>query len=157
MNRLDLSWDEAAFQLASLQREGQRVVFTNGCFDVLHLGHVRYLQEARGLGDFLLVALNTDASIQRIKGPKRPIFKTQDRVEMLMALTVVDAVVVFEQDTPLLLIEKVKPKIYVKGGDYAAKDLPEYPVVTAYGGQVKCLSFYEGYSTTAILEKGFSV
>lgn len=155
MNRFDLSWDDAALKVTSLQKSGRKVVFTNGCFDVLHLGHIRYLKEARDLGDFLLIGLNSDQSIQRIKGRSRPIFQVQDRAEMLMALEVVDAVVVFEQDTPLSLIQRLQPKIYVKGGDYVAEELPEFSVVTAYHGQVKCLSFYKGYSTTAILEKGF--
>lgn len=157
MNRFDLSWDDAELRVTSLQKSGLKVVFTNGCFDVLHLGHIRYLKEARDLGDFLLIGLNSDQSIQRIKGLSRPIFQAQDRAEMLMALGVVDAVVVFEQDTPLALIQRLQPKIYVKGGDYVAEELPEFPVVTAYHGQVKCLSFYEGYSTTAILEKGFKL
>lgn len=133
-------------------RAGKRLVFTNGVFDILHAGHVRYLSEARGLGDLLIVGLNTDASVRRLgKGPNRPINSLEDRAEVISALRFVDAVVSFDEDTPSDLIAILKPDIHVKGGDYRAVDLPETKVVEAYGGKVVILPTLEGRSTTSVL------
>ena len=129
------------------------LVFTNGCFDILHIGHVQYLQEAKSLGDLLIVGLNSDSSVQKIKGDKRPIQTQSDRYLILKALSCVDEVICFDEETPVRLIEHIQPDIHVKGGDYTAADLPETPVVEAYGGRVKILSFLEGRSTSDILKR----
>ena len=150
------TWQQSLDQKNNLQTSQKKMVFTNGCFDVLHVGHVRYLKEAKACGDFLLVALNTDESVKRLKGPSRPIFTLQDRAEVLLSLSCVDAIVSFDQDTPLDLLKYIQPPIYVKGGDYSIDQLPEYSVVTGYGGQVHCLSFYDGYSSSNIINKGAS-
>ena len=140
-------------KLVQLQEKQQKIVFTNGCFDILHAGHVRYLQDAKACGDFLVVGLNSDASIQRLKGRSRPIFALEDRQVVLAALTVVDAIAVFDVDTPVSLIQFLEPDLYVKGGDYKVEQLPEYAIVNAYGGEVKILSFYEGFSSSSAIKK----
>lgn len=143
--------------LASLvegeKKAGKTVVLTNGCFDLLHPGHLRYLREARSLGDCLIVALNSDASVRRLKGSGRPLFSEQDRAEMLAALEVVDYVVIFPEETPEAILTTLKPHLHVKGGDYAVEDLPESQVVREYGGKSKVLPFHPGYSTSGILQK----
>lgn len=130
-----------------------RVVFTNGCFDILHVGHVRYLQEARALGDLLVVGLNTDASVRRIKGPERPLQNEASRAEILAALACVDYVVLFDEPTPERLIQEVRPDVLVKGGDYSIATIVGAPFVQSYGGLVKTLTFSDGFSTTSIIEK----
>lgn len=135
------------------QLQGKKVVFTNGCFDLLHPGHVEYLARARDLGDFLWIGLNSDASVSRLKGPGRPINKAEDRAKVLAGLSCVDAVTTFTEDTPLLLLSKVKPDIHTKGGDYTKETLPEYPLILSLGGEVVILPFLEGKSTTSILQK----
>jgi rfaE bifunctional protein nucleotidyltransferase chain/domain len=145
--------EEMAEIAARLQDAGGKAVFTNGVFDILHAGHVRYLAEARALGDMLIVAVNTDESVRRIKGPLRPIISEDERAELLAALSVVDHVLLFDTPTPVPAIEQIRPLIYVKGGDYKIADLPEAPVVAAYGGEVKVLSLFEGLSTTNIIKK----
>jgi rfaE bifunctional protein nucleotidyltransferase chain/domain len=144
---------ELAGIVERLQSGGGKAVFTNGVFDIMHAGHVRYLAEARALGDILIVAANTDESVRRLKGPLRPIIAEGERAELLSALTVVDYVVLFDTPTPVPVIEQVRPLVYVKGGDYAIADLPEAPVVIGYGGEVKVLSLFEGLSTTNIIKK----
>jgi len=139
--------------VADRKAAGETVVFTNGVFDILHVGHARYLAEARELGDALVVAVNTDLSVRGIKGDLRPVVSELERAEMLGWLTCVDYVVFFGTPTPVPLIEQVKPDIYVKGGDYQIEKLPETPVVRSYGGEVKILSLIEGKSTTGIIEK----
>jgi len=134
-------------------RAGKRLVFTNGCFDLLHRGHVSYLQSARALGDALVVALNSDASVRKLKGPGRPIVPQRDRAAVLRALRSVDAVVVFDEDTPVRLMRELKPGVYVKGGDYRVEDLPEAEVAKEFGAEVRIIPFEEGYSTTALIEK----
>ncbi len=131
----------------------QKIVFTNGCFDILHKGHVTYLQEARRLGDVLIVGLNSDASVQRLKGPARPINSELDRKYVLEALRWVDCVSLFDEDTPLNLILKVKPDILVKGGDWPVEKIVGAKEVLADGGEVKTLSFVDGFSTTDTIEK----
>ena len=136
-----------------LRDGGQRVVFTNGCFDILHAGHVRYLSKARSFGDCLVLGLNSDASVRRIKGPARPINNEQDRAEVVGALGCVDYVVVFDEPTAEELITKVHPDVYVKGGDYTLETLPEGQIVQKYGGRVELVKLVEGRSTTNVINK----
>jgi len=133
--------------------KNQQVVFTNGCFDILHRGHVSYLQNARGLGDFLIVGVNSDRSVSRLKGPTRPIQNEDDRLFILAGLECVDAVVLFEEDTPIHLIEQLLPNVLVKGGDYVIEEIVGYEVVTKNGGLVTTLPFVEGKSTSNIVKK----
>ncbi|MBO0869679.1 MAG: D-glycero-beta-D-manno-heptose 1-phosphate adenylyltransferase, partial [Micromonosporaceae bacterium] len=132
---------------------GARIVFTNGCFDVLHRGHVGYLSEARSLGDRLVVAVNSDESVRRLKGPGRPVNPVEDRVAVLAALSCVDDVVVFEQDSPEWLLTRLRPDVYVKGGDYRPELIPEAELVSRLGGQVRTLSYLPDRSTSAIIER----
>jgi glycerol-3-phosphate cytidylyltransferase len=135
-------------------REGRRLVFTNGVFDILHAGHVRYLAEARKLGDLLIVGVNTDASVRRLgKGPNRPIHSQEDRIAVLEALRAVDAAVAFDEDTPEALIARLKPEVHVKGGDYTAERLPESRIVWGYGGDVVILPLLEGRSSTSAIRR----
>lgn len=133
--------------------EGKRIVFTNGCFDILHRGHVTYLAEARKLGDLLVVGLNSDASVKRLKGPERPINNEDDRQYVLSQLKSVDFVEIFTEDTPLELILKVKPQILVKGGDWKIDQIVGGKEVIKSGGDVFSLNFVDGYSTTNIIHK----
>lgn len=132
---------------------GKRLVFTNGCFDILHIGHVRYLQSARALGDALLVAINSDRSVRELKGALRPIMNERERAEMLAALAAVDYVVVFDDISPRSLIAEVLPDILVKGGDYQLDEIHGREEVEAAGGRVMALPFIEGASTTSIIER----
>ena len=131
----------------------QKIVFTNGCFDVLHFGHVHYLLQAKELGDVLVVGLNSDDSVRRLKGPSRPINGEKERAFVLAALACVDYVVVFEEDTPKELIETVRPDVLVKGGDYALDQIVGADFVTRNGGSVTTLPFVEGFSSTRIIEQ----
>ncbi len=141
-------------ELCQILREGgQKVVFTNGCFDILHAGHVRYLAKARSYGDCLVLGLNTDASVQRIKGPTRPINNQADRAEVAGALKSVDYVVFFDEPTAEALIQEVHPDVYVKGGDYTLETLPEGQIVLGYGGSVELVKLVEGRSTTNVIAK----
>ncbi|WP_027660292.1 D-glycero-beta-D-manno-heptose 1-phosphate adenylyltransferase [Salinispora fenicalii] len=145
--------DELATIARAHRRAGRSVVFTNGCFDVLHPGHVRYLEQARALGDLLVVAVNADGSVRRLKGADRPVNPVEDRVALLAALTHVDHVVVFEEDSPARLIEAIRPDIYVKGGDYPPELVPEAPLVRRLGGQVRTLGYVPDRSTSAIIDR----
>lgn len=140
-------------RIARAREAGERVVFTNGCFDLLHPGHVSYLGAARALGDALVVGLNSDASVKRLKGPERPLVPERDRAAVLVALESVDAVVVFDEDAPVRLLRELKPAVYVKGGDYRIEYLPEAKVAAEIGAEVRILPFEPGYSTTALIEK----
>jgi rfaE bifunctional protein nucleotidyltransferase chain/domain len=140
-------------RIVELREAGGGVVFTNGCFDLLHPGHIFYLKAARSLGDALVVGLNSDASVRRLKGPSRPIVTEGDRTVMLSALEPVDAVVIFDDDTPVRLMRKIKPAVYVKGGDYRIEDLPEAEIAAEIGAEVEILPFKPGYSTTALIER----
>ncbi|MEJ8802519.1 D-glycero-beta-D-manno-heptose 1-phosphate adenylyltransferase [Pontibacter sp. H249] len=140
-------------QLKVWREQGQKVVFTNGCFDLLHLGHVDYLEKARQLGDKLVLGLNTDASISRIKGPSRPLQDEMSRARVMASLLFIDAVVLFNDDTPLELIKLVQPDILVKGDDYAVEQIVGHEVVMAKGGEVKTVPLVKGYSTTNIVNK----
>lgn len=135
------------------KKQGKTVVFTNGCFDILHVGHLRYLEEAKRQGDILIVGVNSDASVKRLKGEERPINSEKDRAEMLCGLVAVDYTVLFEEDTPIELLEELKPSIHVKGGDYTKEELPETKIVEKHGGKVQILRFVEGKSTTNIVKK----
>ena len=136
-----------------LKQAGQTVVFTNGHFDLLHVGHLDYLEKARALGDALLVGVNGDASSERLKGMGRPIVSAVERARLLAALKPVTAVLVFEADTAIAVIEALQPDIYVKGGDYAHKPLPERATVEAYGGRVVLIDTLPGHSTSALIER----
>jgi glycerol-3-phosphate cytidylyltransferase len=129
------------------------VVFTNGCFDILHVGHVRYLEEARASGDVLVVGLNRDSSVRKIKGPKRPVNDEMSRAQVMAALSSVNYVSLFEEDTAQAIVTALRPDIYVKGGDWKVEETPEGRTVLAYGGQVKAMNFVDGFSTTAIIER----
>lgn len=131
----------------------KKIVFTNGCFDILHVGHKRYLQQAATLGDILIVGLNSDASVRRLKGPSRPINNEQDRAEMLSALSFIDYVTIFDEDTPYELIKKIQPDVLVKGGDYKPDEVVGKDIVEARGGRLELISFVEGKSTTNIINK----
>lgn len=136
-----------------LRAGGKKVVFTNGCFDILHAGHVRYLNKARSFGDCLVLGLNSDASVRGFKGPTRPINCQEDRAEVIDALACVDYVVIFEERTAENIISKVKPDVYVKGGDYTIDTLPEAKIVMRYGGAVELVQLVEGRSTTNVIKK----
>lgn len=132
---------------------GQRVVFTNGCFDILHRGHAVYLAQARDLGDLLVVGLNTDASVRRLKGPERPLNTQNDRAFLLASLACVDYVILFDEDTPENLIHTVRPDVLVKGGDYTLDNIVGADFVRSRGGIVTTISFVDGYSTTNLINK----
>ncbi len=148
-----LTPERLARRLDAHRRGGERIVFTNGCFDVLHRGHVSYLEQARALGDVLVVAVNSDAGVSRLKGPGRPVNGCEDRMSVLAALADVDYVTSFEEDTPERLIRMFRPDVYVKGGDYTREMLPETPVVEALGGEVRVVGYVPDRSTTAIIER----
>jgi len=142
-----LAWREG------LRRTGHRLVFTNGCFDLLHRGHVEYLAEARAMGDALVVAVNDDDSVRRLKGPGRPLVPAVDRAQVLAALQVVDRVVLFAEDTPAELIAELLPDVLVKGGDYQLAEIVGRDVVEAAGGQVRRIPFRPGYSTSELIAR----
>jgi D-beta-D-heptose 7-phosphate kinase/D-beta-D-heptose 1-phosphate adenosyltransferase len=137
----------------ALRAQGQRIVFTNGCFDLLHVGHARYLAAARALGDALVVGVNTDESVRRLKGPGRPLVPETERAELLAALRAVDYVTLFPEATPEAVIALLRPDMHVKGGDYRLEDLPEAEAVRRGGGRVVLLPFTEGRSTTSLVER----
>jgi D-beta-D-heptose 7-phosphate kinase/D-beta-D-heptose 1-phosphate adenosyltransferase len=145
---------EVAEVVAAVRARGGKVVATGGCFDVLHAGHVACLEAARRLGDCLVVLLNSDASVTRLKGPGRPVHSQDDRARVLLGLGCVDAVVMFDEDSPHAALERLRPDVWAKGGDYAAATLPEAPLVRSWGGRVVLLPYLPGRSTTRILEKG---
>ncbi len=146
------SREELAEICTTLRREGKRIITTNGCFDLLHRGHVEFLTKAKALGDVLVVGVNTDDSIKRLKGPSRPINRLEDRLAVLDALRPVDIVHPFSELLPNAFLEAVKPHIHVKGGDYKAENLPEREVVEKYKGRVEIIPLSPGYSTTRLIE-----
>lgn len=149
-----LSGADLERQLAIWRFKSKKIVFTNGCFDLLHLGHIDYLSKAKDKGDLLIVGVNTNDSVKRLnKGGARPITDEHARASIIAALLFVDAVVLFDEDTPYELIRRVQPDILVKGSDYQARDIVGYDIVMAKGGRVETIDFLEGYSTTAIEEK----
>ena len=133
--------------------KGQRITFTNGCFDLLHPGHIDYLTKAKSYGDILIVGLNSDESVSSLKGENRPINNQEFRAMMLIGLKPVDYVVIFNEETPIELIKKIQPSTHVKGGDYTAKELPEYDVVVSNGGDVQIVPFLDGFSSTSLINK----
>lgn len=151
--------DELATEVRRRQQAGEVGIFTNGCFDLLHLGHVRYLQDARNLGDFLVLGLNGDKSTRALKGPGRPLVPENERAEILAALACIDYVIIFPERTADSLVDLLRPAIYVKGGDYAATQggnpdlsrLPEAKVVQTYGGTVRLIPYLPGHSTTELI------
>jgi rfaE bifunctional protein nucleotidyltransferase chain/domain len=148
------TWDQAKEQIAQFRTAGKKMVFTNGCFDILHAGHVHYLEAASQLGDGLLVALNTDESVQRLeKSPARPLQSSNSRSRVMAALGFVTGVVLFNEDTPKEIIEYITPHILVKGADYAIENIVGADWVLQHGGEVKTLEFVQGYSTTQIEKK----
>ena len=147
------TWHQLAEACEALKSKGLKIVFTNGCFDVIHRGHVQYLEEARACGDVLIVGLNSDDSIKRLKGSSRPINPEMDRLMVIAALESVSFVTLFAEDTPYELIQQILPSILVKGGDWKAEDIVGSDIVLNSGGEVKSLSFVEGKSSTAIINK----
>jgi D-beta-D-heptose 7-phosphate kinase/D-beta-D-heptose 1-phosphate adenosyltransferase len=139
--------------VAEARRKGKRAVFTNGCFDIIHKGHVTYLEQARKQGDLLIVAINDDESVRRIKGPERPINILADRMEVIAALESVDYVTWFEEDTPIEAIKKIRPMVLVKGADWKLENTVGAPEVMSWGGKVRFIRYVEGRSTTKIIER----
>ncbi len=153
MGEVVRSWEVLAQRLAARRARGERIVTTNGVFDLLHVGHARYLRAARAQGDLLVVGINTDAGTRRLKGLSRPFVPEAERAELLAALACVDYVTLFEEPTPEALLEALRPDLHVKGGDYRADDLPETAVVRRHGGEVITLPFVAGRSTTGLAER----
>lgn len=147
------SFAEIENALALHRQKQHKIVFTNGCFDLLHVGHIRYLTEAKALGDVLFVGINSDESVKRLKGPTRPVQNQNDRMEILSALKSVDFAVLFTEDTPANLIQQVRPDILVKGGDWKIEQIVGSDFVQSYGGKVYSLQFVDGKSTTNLIEK----
>jgi rfaE bifunctional protein nucleotidyltransferase chain/domain len=149
-----LSWDDALVERALRRRYRETVVFTNGVFDLLHVGHLEYLEQARELGDFLIVGVNGDRSAYRLKGLGRPIVPAEERARLIAALAPVDAAVVFNQDTAEQLVDALHPDVYVKGGNWGERRLPpEAAVVEAYGGRVEYLTYLPDHSTTGLIQR----
>ena len=146
-------YQQNAERMAALKAAGNTVVFTNGCFDILHAGHVRYLNAAKSLGDILVVGLNSDESVRRLKGEGRPVNPAADRAEVLAGLRAVDHVIVFGEATAEELVRQLKPDIYVKGGDYSLDSLPEAKIVAGYGGETVLIPLVEGRSTTNVIRR----
>ena len=153
LNRPLLTWDEAKQLREQWAAQGKKVVFTNGCFDLLHPGHIKYLNDAKALGDVLILGLNADASISRLKGKARPINPLKDRAAMLNGLKAMDAVVAFAEDTPQKLIALLLPDVLVKGGDYAPDDIVGAKEVRGAGGEVIVVPFLDGYSSSKLIER----
>ena len=159
MNQIDLiknkiiSRSEAAALVERWQKDGEKVVFTNGCFDIVHRGHVEYMSLAADFGQHLVIGLNTDASVSRLKGEDRPLVDQESRAILLAALQFVDAIVYFDEDTPYDLIKAVHPDVLVKGSDYNVEDIVGYDIVIGRGGAVETIDFVEGFSTTNLIEK----
>ncbi|HEX7378834.1 MAG TPA: D-glycero-beta-D-manno-heptose 1-phosphate adenylyltransferase, partial [Pirellulales bacterium] len=146
-----VSLNELLAHVPRHRRDGRTIVFTNGCFDLLHVGHVTHLQEAAGMGDLFIVAVNSDAGVRRLKGPERPVVNEQDRALMLAALECVDFVVLFNDSTPIRLLERIRPDVLVKGGAYALNEIVGRHIVESYGGHVRTTSHRGGISTSALL------
>ena len=139
--------------IAYLRKQGKKIVFTNGCFDILHYGHIKYLQDAKGLADVLVLGLNSDSSVKKIKGSARPINKQLDRARVLSALSCVDYLTIFSEDTPLKLIRLIQPDVLVKGGDWKTEEIVGADFVKARGGKVLAIPYIKGHSTTKLINK----
>lgn len=155
MNCLNKIQTQSALKgvLDKLRKQGKRIAFTNGCFDILHYGHIKYLQDAKAMSDILVLGLNSDASVKRIKGKERPVNKQADRLMVLAALSCVDYLTIFNQDTPLKLIKLLKPDLLLKGGDWKADKIIGGEFVKSYGGRVKTIPYLKGYSTTGLIAR----
>ncbi len=151
-----LNSDTLHTAVEQFRSENKKIIFTNGCFDLLHIGHVTYLEEAKKLGDILIVGINTDDSVKKLKGPSRPIQNENDRCRILAALKAVDHTILFSEETPLNLIKSIKPDVLVKGGDWKTEQIIGSDFVISNGGMVKSLGFVGNKSTTAIIEKSKS-
>ena len=149
--------EELKIIVKDFKKKNRIIVTTNGVFDILHIGHIRYLQEAKKLGDMLIVAVNSDTSVKKIKGPKRPLNNESDRAEALAALQCVDFVAVFNEENPIKFLEKIKPDVHVKGGDYKIDKIIEKDTVEKNGGKVKLIPEVKGYSTTKFMDKIFKI
>ena len=147
------SLDSAQDSIRVARKNSKKIVFTNGCFDILHVGHLRYLQDAKNLADFLIIGLNSDSSVRSLKGEKRPIVNELERAEMLLGLKAVDQVAIFSEETPIELIKAIKPDFLCKGGDWAINQIVGADFVQSYGGEVLSLPFVQGKSTTGIIER----
>lgn len=147
------SWESIDQMLSIWRFQHKKIVFTNGCFDILHLGHVDYLSKAADLGDILIVGINTDASVRRLKGPERPLNDEKARTILIASLHFVDAVVLFDQPTPYEIIQLVQPDVLVKGKDYKVDEIVGYDIVTKKGGSVETIELVEGYSTSGLINK----
>jgi len=154
-NEKIISREQARQMTRRLQAEGRKVVFTNGCFDILHVGHIELLEAARRLGDVLIVGINSDASVRRLKGPHRPVTDETDRARILAALAVVDFIVIFGEDTPQVLIGEIIPDILVKGGDYNLDTIIGRDIVESHGGQIVVFPLVQGKSTSDLINKLF--
>lgn len=153
LNSKIFTWETLKSQVAEWQKQGKKIVFSNGCFDLVHRGHIDYLNRAADLGDILVMGLNTDASVSKLKGPHRPIQDEQSRLTIIAALQCVNAVVLFNEETPYELIELVQPDVLVKGSDYKPENIVGYDIVIAKGGQVKTIDYLPGFSTSGIEKK----
>jgi rfaE bifunctional protein nucleotidyltransferase chain/domain len=153
INKKLLDGEKLEKWLEDCRKNGKKIVFSNGCFDILHRGHVEYLSKAAAFGDVMVIGLNTDASVRRLKGPSRPVNDEKARAFVLAGLECVTAVVLFDEDTPYNLIKTVQPDVLVKGSDYKPEDIVGYDVVTAKGGKVVTVDLVEGFSTTGIINK----
>ena len=145
--------DELLNIVEELKKQNKTIVTTNGCFDILHAGHVRYLNQAKSFGDILVLLLNSDSSVRKIKGPSRPLNCEEDRAEVIAGLYSVDYVVIFDEETPMNMLAQIKPHVHVKGGDYTEETLPEAKIIKDGGGRVEFIKFLEGRSTTNIINK----
>ncbi|MEK6949532.1 MAG: D-glycero-beta-D-manno-heptose 1-phosphate adenylyltransferase [Nanoarchaeota archaeon] len=153
MGKKILSREELKKEVETLRKKNKKIITTNGVFDILHIGHIRYLQEAKKLGDILIVAVNSDSSVKKIKGPKRPLNNENDRAEALAALECVDYVSIFSEENPIKTFEIIKPNIHVKGGDYKINQIIEKNIIEKNNGKIVLIPKVEGYSTTAFIEK----
>lgn len=153
INNKLLDGEKLAKWLDDCHKNGKKIVFSNGCFDILHRGHVEYLAKAAAFGDVMIIGLNTDASVKRLKGPSRPVNDEKSRAFVLAGLEFVSAVVLFDEDTPYNLIKTVQPDVLVKGSDYKPENIVGYDIVTAKGGKVETIDLVEGFSTTKTIEK----
>ncbi len=152
MNKI-IKFNEIKDVAAKLKKKSKKIVFTNGCFDIFHAGHAYYLNEAKKLGDVLIVGINSDESVKRLKGDKRPIIRQNDRAYLISSLAPVDYVIIFEEDTPYNLIKEIKPDLLVKGSDYKHKDIVGKDIVESNGGKVALIDYLGGRSTSGIIEK----
>jgi rfaE bifunctional protein nucleotidyltransferase chain/domain len=152
-NHIVIPREKARGLAGSIHTKGKRLVFTNGCFDILHIGHVKYLEKAKSLGDVLMVGINSDRSAKILKGSGHPLITENERAEIVSSLYPVDYVIIFDEETPIQLISELKPDVHVKGGDYKTQNLPEFDIVNSYGGKIRILSYIRGKSTTNIIKQ----